>query len=296
MLRFWKMSAAVSGLALLAGCGDRPPGYTDVFSKQMMYFPANATMSEAKATPAGSDAYRAAYYTRSMEHANYEFAAMQDYRDAEFHAKNAIAAGKGGAPTPTELSAWSLPADKVGELSSARQRLTTALAAGGPSLDAAASGKAVADFNCWVEQQEENFQPADIAYCKDGFFAALAVIEKKESAEVITLLGDVFFDLDRATIKPGFFPMLDKIAADLVADTNMRVQVSGFTDTTGTPEHNMRLSVRRAETVANYLVTKGVSKDRMTVAGFGEKREFLAVPTGDNVNEPRNRRVEVRKR
>lgn len=293
MLRYWKMSAAVSGLALLAGCGDRPPGYTDLFSKQMMYFPAAATMSQAKATAPGSDAYKASYYKRSMEHADYEFVAMQDYRDAEFHAKNAMS----GTPTPTELTAWQLPADKVGELSSARSRLTAALAAGGVAMNADAAGKAVADFNCWVEQQEENFQPADIAYCKDGFFAALAMIEKKEmSSEVITLLGDVFFDLNKSTIKAGFYPMLDKVAGDLVKDTSMRVQVSGYTDTTGSPAYNQSLSVRRAQAVATYLGTKGVSKDRLTVMGYGEQRQYLAVQTADGVLEPRNRRVEIRKR
>lgn len=292
MLRYWKMTAAVSGLALLAGCGDRPPGYTDVFSKQMMYFPANATLSQAKATSPGSDPFKSAYYTRSMEHANYEFTAMQDYRDAEFHAKNAMS----GTPTPTELSAWQLPGDKVGELTSARQRLTAALAAGGASIDAKAAGMAVADFNCWVEQQEENFQPLDIAYCKDAFFAELAMIEKKGSAEVITLLGDVFFDLNKATIKAQYNDALNKVASDLVKDTAVRVQVSGYTDTTGSPGYNQSLSVRRAQTVANYLAGKGVSRDRLTVVGYGEQRQYLAVPTADGVLEPKNRRVEIRKR
>ena len=295
MGKTFKLSAAASGLVLLAACtGSQPPGYTTIFGHIAEYWPAEQAMKEARATkPAAGDAYATAYYKYSMEHAEFEFTRMEDHRDAIYHANNA----KSGQPQPATIESRKLPGDKVAELTSARNRLTAALASGGAQRDADSAGKAVARFNCWMEQQEENFQPKDIAYCKDQFLAAVAKIEPvaaAASAEMITLQSDVLFDLGKDIIKPGFYPALDKVADMMVKDTNLRVQVSGHTDTTGTTKYNQALSERRAKAVSDYLTRKGVSGDRMTVQGFGETR--LAVQTKDGVNEPRNRRVELRQR
>lgn len=296
MLSYVRVAAAASGLALLVGCGDRPPGHTDIIGRLFEAGPAAKVMSDARATSPGADAYRAAYYKYSMEHAEYEFNKMEHYRSATYHANNAMAAARGGAPEPAAISSRQLPADKVDELTSARNRLVAALNAGGASRNPDAAGKAVARFNCWMEQQEENFQPRDIAYCKNQFMEALAQIEPTAAGapETITIAADVLFDFDKAVIKPAFYPALDKVADMLVKNTNMRVEISGHTDTVGTMQYNQRLSERRANAVAAYLERKGVSRDRMTVRGYSFTR--LAVQTGPNVKEPRNRRVEIRQR
>lgn len=71
-----------------------------------------------------------------------------------------------------------------------------------------------------------------------------------------------------------------------------RFRIEGHTDTVGDAEMNQRLSERRAEAVRNYLMQKhGVSSSRLEAVGLGEARPV--VPTGDNVDEPRNRRVQV---
>jgi OOP family OmpA-OmpF porin len=145
-----------------------------------------------------------------------------------------------------------------------------------------------------MEQQEENFQIEDIANCRKGFEDAIAALTPVEEVEVISISSDVLFDFDKAVVKEQFKPQLDEIAADLVADTNKRLLVWGHTDTVGTEQYNMGLSVRRADAVAEYLESKGVDASRLTIQGFGETK--LAVPTGDQVPEPRNRRVEVRQR
>jgi OOP family OmpA-OmpF porin len=291
-----KTVAAVGGLALLAGCGDRPPGYTNLFGHVAQGFPAEATMNRARATTPSSDAYHNALYSELMGHAEYEYGAMQDYLHAMWHANNAMTAAGGGDVEPAVLSEWNVPADKVDELTSARARLVSALQAGAPQAKPEPAADALASFNCWVEQQRENFQPADIAACRDSFYAALDQIEVKQAAvpEVISLEADVFFDFDKAAIKPAFFPVLDRIAGTLVENTNVRVLVWGHADRAGPAEYNQGLSERRAEAVAEYLERKGVSRDRMTVEGFGETKPV--VPTADGVPEPRNRRVEIRQR
>ncbi len=67
--------------------------------------------------------------------------------------------------------------------------------------------------------------------------------------------------------------------------------MNGYTDTSGTPQYNQRLSVRRAQTVAAELVKDGVPRSAISIQGFGETH--LLVPTGPGVREPQNRRVEI---
>jgi OOP family OmpA-OmpF porin len=287
---------AVSGLAILAGCGNHPPGYTSLPGKLGMAWPAERQMREARATTPAGNAYQNALYSALMRHAEFEFGQMQDYRSSNIHSAKAMAAARGQNVEPEVLANWRLPADSIDELTSARSRLVAALAANATQTNPTVAAQALADFDCWVEQQEENFQPLDIARCRDGFYAALEEIEPRAAAvpEVLALEADVFFDFDRADIKPAFFPELDRIARMLVENTAVRVLVWGHTDTVGPAAYNQGLSERRANAVADYLAGRGVSRDRMEVRGFGET--MLAVPTPDETNEPRNRRVEIRQR
>jgi len=294
--------AAVGALAALSACGgNSPPGYTDIFGKWGMQFQAKPVMDDARsyAGRVQGGPYNEALYTETMEHANYEYDKMEDWKHAMFHANNAITAAKGGTYEPAVLSEWELPADKVDELTSARSRLVAALAAGAPRNNPQQAARALAKFNCWVEQQRENFQPKDIAYCRDAFYAALEQIEVKKATqfpEAVNLLADVLFDFAKYNIRPDARPILDDLARMLVQDTSVNVFVWGFTDTVGSVEYNQRLSERRAAAVADYLASKGVTKNRMTLQGFGKDPAHLAVQTGPNVREQRNRRVEVRRR
>ena len=72
---------------------------------------------------------------------------------------------------------------------------------------------------------------------------------------------------------------------------NARVTCTGHTDTAGPANYNMALSLRRANTVKNALVSQGVAATAISVVGRGE--EALLVKTGDSVREPQNRRVEI---
>jgi OmpA-OmpF porin, OOP family len=67
--------------------------------------------------------------------------------------------------------------------------------------------------------------------------------------------------------------------------------VNGYTDTSGTPQYNMGLSIRRAESVRAQLVTDGVPANVISIMGYGDTH--LLVPTGPGVREPQNRRVEI---
>jgi len=85
--------------------------------------------------------------------------------------------------------------------------------------------------------------------------------------------------------------VLEPLGAVLDGYLHTRVTVSGFTDTSGTPDRNIELSQRRARQIADALTHEGVASERITWQGLGESR--LRVATGDNKKEPRNRRIEI---
>ena len=105
-------------------------------------------------------------------------------------------------------------------------------------------------------------------------------------------LPDVTFATGSSVISPSFQATLNQVADSLVRYPNSLIDVYGHTDTTGSTATNQRLSEERARAVTNYLVSRGVAASRVRWQGFGETQ--LKVQTGDNVNEPLNRRVEIK--
>ncbi|GMN02397.1 OmpA family protein [Erythrobacter sp. MTPC3] len=115
-----------------------------------------------------------------------------------------------------------------------------------------------------------------------------------QDAILVRLPDGVTFASGSARINPGFYNTLDTVANSLIQYPNSLIDIYGFTDTTGSNALNQNLSEERAQTVADYLAAKGVSRARMETQGYGEQYDYLRVKTGDNVSEPLNRRVEIK--
>jgi OOP family OmpA-OmpF porin len=277
----------LASTALLAGCAGNG-------------FQSQRAVDSASSASVTGDAYHRALYDGYVEHMKYEHDEMMNYTSAIAHARKAEQAARGETPTiaqPTDFGPQ--PADKVDELTQARAQLVAALDDNGAQLQPEAAGKAQAYYDCWVEQQHENFQPKDIAYCRDGFYNNLKIVTDSAvptagAPEVTALQADVLFEFDSSVVRDEFKPELDRIADVMIADTSTQFLVWGFTDTVGTEEYNQGLSERRADAVADYLESRGVTRDRLVIRGFGETN--LAVQTPDETPEPRNRRVEIRRR
>jgi OmpA-OmpF porin, OOP family len=101
----------------------------------------------------------------------------------------------------------------------------------------------------------------------------------------------VFFDWDRSNLSQQALATIQQAANAFKTKGNARITATGHTDTSGPEAYNMALSLRRANAVKDALVRNGVPAQAITVVGMGEKG--LLVPTGDNVREPQNRRVEI---
>lgn len=122
--------------------------------------------------------------------------------------------------------------------------------------------------------------------------SGIDVTETDNGNAFLVNLPDVTFATGSYSITPSFQSALDNVAANLVKYPNSLVDVYGHTDTVGSASSNQRLSEQRAQAVANYLISRGVSSARLRWQGFGETQ--LRVQTGDNMNQPLNRRVEIK--
>jgi len=111
------------------------------------------------------------------------------------------------------------------------------------------------------------------------------------TATKVVLNADTFFDFDKSTLKPEGRQVLDQVAAQ--ADTiNLETLIAtGHTDSIGTEQYNMGLSQRRANTVKNYLISKGIPADRIYAEGKGESSPIASNKTREG--RAQNRRVEI---
>jgi outer membrane protein OmpA-like peptidoglycan-associated protein len=130
--------------------------------------------------------------------------------------------------------------------------------------------------------------------------ATRAVDPARLSAAERALLGDLppppksfilYFQEGSTELTPQSRQALDSLRAEVARRPGVEVQVTGHTDTEGDGDDNDRLSQQRAEAIVEVLRGEGIARELMTPVGRGERQPL--VKTGDNVAEPRNRRVEV---
>jgi outer membrane protein OmpA-like peptidoglycan-associated protein len=120
--------------------------------------------------------------------------------------------------------------------------------------------------------------------------AKIAQVKDDSRGMVITLQGEVLFQTGKWDLKAGAMAKLDEIAQALIGKEQPMV-VYGFTDNVGTPDRNMDLSQKRAQSVRDYLVTKGIPADLITAQGKGQNDPIAG---NDSVEgRAQNRRVEI---
>lgn len=140
----------------------------------------------------------------------------------------------------------------------------------------------------------------------DGFYNAIDTLDLndiKTSVEIVKnlyldpivknkaiVLNNVYFDFDSHVIRPESFPELDKISEMLLDNPNLHMTIDGHTCSMGPDEYNLGLSQRRAGSIVNYLLSKGVLATNLTFNGYGESRPKASNDT--EAGREMNRRVE----
>ncbi len=231
-----------------------------------------------------------------------------DYRDSDNFAIRARAAASNKPGQPEEISARNLPPNKVGELSEGRARLMAALSAGARDKAPILAASAQIGFDCWMQEQEENHQPKDIALCKSDFLDALLGAEaavkpppmarapapmrkKAMSPKKVTRKFVVYFPFDSSTITPESTRVILRAIDAAKTMKAKSVHLAGHTDRAAPPFYNIKLSGMRANAVAEVIEGGGISGRKFGLGAFGEGMNV--VKTGPGVREQLNRRVEI---
>ena len=251
-------------------------------------------------SPQGSE-FQTQLYDGYLDLASSEFN-EGDYRDSDGFADRAIVSASGNQVEPEKIDARDLPAEKVEELSTARQRLISALSSDAARAKPVEAARAQVMFDCWMQEQEENLQPADIEACRSEYFVAVGKLEgsppPKEIAQPepspANLPGPfvIYFDFDQAKLTSESKAVLNDVLSAASAADFSKIVATGHTDLAGDSRYNSELSKKRTKAVADFLIESGIARSDLAVSARGQDEPSVPTPAGQR--EQRNRRVEVK--
>jgi OOP family OmpA-OmpF porin len=237
-----------------------------------------------------------------------------DFRSAALFLARAGQVERGERVEPEALFQRNIPPHAVSDMLYARHRLVAVFAKNATLLYPKIAADAQVSFDCWMEQQEENNEPNEVAKCRAEFEGAIARLEvaleptvaakapvspapaskpaSRASCEQCSNAHLVYFELDSADLTTDAKKVIAELAATILAGPPQGVAISGHTDLAGGNRYNDSLSQRRVDTVVHALVSAGVpSANLVTTYAYGKKRP--RVPTPDGERNAGNRRVEV---
>jgi len=226
---------------------------------------------------------------------------------ANSYAQKAVDAANGKDVQPEDA-----PEDNA-DAQAMRTRLEAALDEGRDKAPADAA-RAQADYDCWIMDAKVESQAAASTRCRQSLDTSLARLEQgvvppeaappppapsaeatppppaPEAPAPAATQSDytVYFDFDSWTLTAEDLATITQAVDSARKGGQSHISVVGHTDTSGTAEYNMRLSVRRAKVVKEVMVQMGARPESIKTSGVGETD--LAVDTGDNVKEAKNRR------
>ncbi|HKZ38823.1 MAG TPA: OmpA family protein [Chryseolinea sp.] len=151
-----------------------------------------------------------------------------------------------------------------------------------------------AEYALYVNKRGYLFKSFNFNYSEINDFKPIEInIDLEKASEgSMAILNNIFFDLDKFDLKPKSIPELQKIIRFMNENLQVHVEVSGHTDNTGQAAYNKQLSEKRAHSVYNYLLQKGIAKDRLTPVGFGSEKPIAS--NDSEIGRRQNRRIEFR--
>lgn len=155
------------------------------------------------------------------------------------------------------------------------------------------SGK---NYNITHESEGYLFQSVnmDVSQNKKYYFSQNTIQLEPIAVGSKVVLNNIFFDFDKATLRNISNVELSKLFKLLTKNPSMVVEISGHTDSKGSEEYNIKLSEDRAQSVVNYLITKGINKNQMIAKGYGKSNPVANNINADGSDNPNNRQLNRR--
>ncbi len=253
-------------------------------------------LSDAEKVKPTGDAFSTTLYKQYISLARTEYA-EGDYIDSDAFSIRARDAAAGKPAEPEAVAARQQTKKNAKALSAGRDKLVKALSGDAKTRIPGEAARAQTMYECWAQEQEENFQADDIDNCRIGFYTALAKVSykppvmkaPKPAPEPLSFV--VHFDFDASTLSAKAKATVAEAAKAIIASRPKNVSVIGHTDRAGAVGYNIRLGERRANAVAAELVKARVSARLLTLGSLGEHAP--AVNTADGARHPDNRRTEI---
>ena len=251
-------------------------------------------------------------FNEYKKRATFEAEEMHDWNSAKLYSEKALQSLENENIYPEKISYWKLPKDKINELKIAFENLMS-IYDNAKIYDPYNLARAISSLDCWSEQQEENWQTWDIQNCKEDFIDSMHNIylnisknetnldkNKNEDTEVTIVTKDnnnvlmqiIYFDFDNFNLSSVAKKKVKHFLDNYKNNINEYLLV-GHTDTKGTKQYNLSLSIKRANVVKEILIKYGIDNKKIKILGEGEEK--LAIITPDETKQPANRRVEIKK-
>ncbi|HEY0670445.1 MAG TPA: OmpA family protein [Sphingobacteriaceae bacterium] len=122
--------------------------------------------------------------------------------------------------------------------------------------------------------------------------AGCPIVHPEGVAAAVGAYENIQFEFDSSVLRTSAYPVLDKVSADMRANSGMSITLGGHASSEGTDEYNMNLSRDRANSVKTYLVNSGIASSRITTQAYGERQPIASNAT--EAGRSQNRRVEIR--
>jgi outer membrane protein OmpA-like peptidoglycan-associated protein len=258
------------GLGLLLGaCASTPQPNAALEAAQAQVAAAEADPNVAQYDPLDLQAAR--------NHLNAAEAAQNDHREAEVDQAAYLAAQTA----------------RLAQVRAAGKADDARVAQGQQERDRIQLAARAREANAAIAQRDQSAeQAARSAEQAARLQAEVAELKAKQTDRGLVLtFGDVLFDTGKATLNSGSGLKLDQLAQFLTEHPDRRVQIEGFTDSTGSDAFNQALSEQRADAVKAALMSRGIDPSRISTEGYG--KEFPVASNNDSGGRQMNRRVEV---
>jgi outer membrane protein OmpA-like peptidoglycan-associated protein len=157
-----------------------------------------------------------------------------------------------------------------------------------------------ANYNISYEAEGYLFKSENIDIPEDANYFQINKAIELEPIQIGSkiVLNNIFFDFDKATLRDISKTELEKLTKLMEINSKISVEISGHTDAKGNEDYNLKLSQDRAQAVVNYLINRGIDKNRMIAKGYGKSKPIADNYNADGSENPEgmqlNRRVELK--